>query len=209
MKVARKWSIYFWRIGIFTMILSACSLSVFTLDKSEDLADRYNMLLTLLLAAVAFQYIINAELPKLPYLTLMDIYVLFSFSFVFLVIICVSVSGFFEVLHVPMVGSFSLDDADQAFFYVMAGVFVVFHIWFVVKAWLARRHEMKKINMTRWDYSRLGYEKEDAEVISLYNKDIRMDDDAKDLILERSWWTSQDVKEWNAFQETGKKGGND
>ena len=74
-----------------------CSLSVFTLDKDEDLADRYGVLLTLLLAAVAFQYIINSELPKLPYLTLLDIYVLFSFAFVFFVIVCVFLGWTFEV----------------------------------------------------------------------------------------------------------------
>merc|ERR1719334_635235 len=100
------------------MILSFCSMAVFSLDKDDGLSDRYDVLLTLLLAAVAFQYIINSELPKLPYLTLMDIYVLFSFAFVFMVIACVFSAGYWEVDQI----------VDDCFFVAAGLTFVVFHI---------------------------------------------------------------------------------
>jgi len=188
MKIARKWQIYFWRIGIFTMILSMCALAVFTLDHEEYVAERYDILLTLMLSAIAFQYIIHEELPKLPYLTLLDIYVLFSFGFVFFVICCVSIGVVFSINA----------EADHYFFYLAAALFVLFHIWFVTKSYRARKYEMKKIGFTRWDYEKYGYE-ENAEVegkmYGLWNKHIRMNKEFKEKILgECPWWSPQD--EW-------------
>jgi len=186
MKMSRIWQIYFWRIGIFTMILSFCSLAVFTLDK-EDVASRYETLLTLLLAAVAFQYIINSELPKLPYLTLMDIYVLFSFTFVFVVIVLVSISGYFEVEQ----------SVDNLFFCVALLIFVIFHVCFVIKGYRARKYELRKIDFSRWDYLKHGYDYvvgTEVPSFDVWNKDIRMDKVSKQKILERSWWTAND--EW-------------
>jgi len=188
MKIARKWSIYFWRIGIFTMILSMCALSVFTLDKDDDRDDRYGMLLTLLLAAVAFQYIINSELPKLPYLTLMDKYVLFSFAYLFLGIVFVTIGAWFEVS----------DATDIAFLWVLVAVFVVFHIWFIATAYFARKYELKKLDFDRWDYERNGYndmaedDKKKSGYFLLHNKDMAMDDVSKQHLLQRSWWTDED-----------------
>ena len=138
------------------------------------------------LGNLSFQYIINSELPKLPYLTLMDIYVLFSFAFVFIVIVLVSISGYFEV-----------DEwIDNLFCYIASAVFTVFHIWFVVKAYRARKYEMGKVGMNRWDYEQNGYDVlqgDGGETMLLWGKDIQMDKVSKDKMLERSWWTPQDL----------------
>jgi len=181
MKFARKWKIYFWRIGIFSLILSLCCLLVFTLDK-EDVSDRYETLLTLMLAAVAFQYIINSELPKLPYLTLMDVYELFCFSFVFLVLVLVSVSGYFEVE----------ETTDHAFGYAAALSFTLFHIGFGIKAYKARKWEMKKLTMNRWDYVKDGYMEKETEPMMLWPKQTHMDAEHREILLKRSWWTGEE-----------------
>jgi len=183
MKIVRKWKIYFWRIGLFTMILSFCSMAVFSLDKDDGLSDRYDVLLTLLLAAVAFQYIINSELPKLPYLTLMDIYVLFSFSFVFMVIGCVFTGGVLEVEQV----------VDDCFFAATGVTFFLFHIWFLFKAYRARQYELAKVAFSRWEYQDNGMgQSESDDVFLLHNEDLRVDSFIQKLILECPWWTEND-----------------
>merc|ERR1712079_275832 len=145
-------------------------MAVFSLDK-EDVSDRFATLFTLLLAAVAFQYIINSELPKLPYLTLMDKYVLFSFGYLFLGIVFVTIIAWGQ-----------MDDTmDVTFMYTMVAVFVVFHLWFFITAYRARKYEMKKLDFDRWDYEKNGYKDMAAETgkktgyFLLNNKDVSMD----------------------------------
>merc|ERR1712130_282956 len=119
------------------------------------------------------------------HLTLLDIYVLFSFAFVFLVIVLVSISGYFAVEQW----------IDNLFFYIAAAVFMIFHIWFVTKAYRARQFEMKKIGMDRWDYERHGFDELGVgnESMVLWGKDVRMDEISKKKVLERSWWTPKDL----------------
>ena len=57
---------------------------IFVMDPVEDFADRINICLTLILAAVAFLYVVGEQLPKVPYLTLLDKLLLISFFFIFL-----------------------------------------------------------------------------------------------------------------------------
>eukprot|EP01084_Bolivina_argentea_P172586 298973_1 len=72
-KLARKWEIYFWKIIIFIFIITLSTFLVYSLD-SESIADKYSLLLTLLLTGVAFQFVIGAYIPNLPYLTILDQY---------------------------------------------------------------------------------------------------------------------------------------
>ena len=53
-------------------------------SRVQDFADRINICLTLILAAVAFLYVVGESLPKVPYLTLLDKLMLISFFFIFL-----------------------------------------------------------------------------------------------------------------------------
>jgi len=59
-------------------------LVIFVMDPIEDFADRINICLTLILAAVAFLYVVGESLPKVPYLTLLDKLMLYAFFFIFL-----------------------------------------------------------------------------------------------------------------------------
>lgn len=49
----------------------------------EDLNDRMSVVLTLLLTAVAFKYVVSSYLPKVTYLTLLDKYILSSLILIF------------------------------------------------------------------------------------------------------------------------------
>jgi len=59
--------------------LCATGLIVFALG-TDDLNDRINVILTLLLTAVAFKFVIADAIPKVGYSTLIDDFVLYNVS---------------------------------------------------------------------------------------------------------------------------------
>jgi hypothetical protein len=79
------------------MLITGCTVGSFVVDQA-DLADRCSITLTLLLAQVAYKYIVAEKLPKLGYATLIDGYVLFCFLCVFFTVIyhCYAALGLFE-----------------------------------------------------------------------------------------------------------------
>ena len=171
-----------WRIGVWSMVLSMCGMFVFVID-NEDIGSRYETLFNLLLAAVAFQYVINDSLPNLPYLTMMDIYVLFTFIFLFLVIILVAVSGYFDIDSL----------SDRICLYSALFIFTVFHIWFMINAKRARKYEMRKLEMDRWTEENNGYESHNVEPIGVSPGQTRMDEGHKQKLLKRPWWKGHEA----------------
>jgi len=67
------------------ILIIACCFSSLTIDMT-DTADRLSVSITLMLAAVAFRFVLAEMLPTLPYLTWMDNYTTFSFGVVALFI---------------------------------------------------------------------------------------------------------------------------
>merc|ERR1712060_512827 len=59
--------------------------AVFAVDVG-NVADRLGVSLTLVLASVAYKYVVSDKLPNISYLTLCDFYVLGSFFFTALVV---------------------------------------------------------------------------------------------------------------------------
>ena len=75
---------YVWKVLAIVYLLIVSMFVIFVMDPVEDFADRINICLTLILAAVAFLYVVGEQLPKVPYLTLLDKLLLISFFFIFL-----------------------------------------------------------------------------------------------------------------------------
>ena len=75
LKGERLWISYFWQIFLLLFLMSAFALFAFTLD-INDSGNRLNFSMTVFLTKVAFQFSISSLLPKLSYLTLLDIYVI-------------------------------------------------------------------------------------------------------------------------------------
>jgi len=82
LQVARRPQYYVNNIvGIITM-LSLLGFLVFFLPVG-DLADRINLILTLLLTAVAFKFVVAESIPRLGYQTHIDSFVLYNMIFLF------------------------------------------------------------------------------------------------------------------------------
>jgi hypothetical protein len=127
----RRISFHAWNVFFPVFLLTAMQFSVFAVDVGE-VADRLSVTLTLVLASVAYKYVVSQNLPNISYLTLCDVYVLGSFVFMAAV-----------VMENTLVGFASKDDIEQARSYdllcrhVFQGVFAVAHALYFVAVLVA------------------------------------------------------------------------
>eukprot|EP01084_Bolivina_argentea_P167050 289991_1 len=84
-RVQRYPGFYIGNIVIPLILIIVCCFSSLAVP-IEDTADRLSVTITLMLATVAFRFILTALLPPVPYLTWMDHYISFSFIVVALFI---------------------------------------------------------------------------------------------------------------------------
>jgi hypothetical protein len=77
-EIARKPGFYLWKIFLPLLIIVAISWSVFWMS-DERLAGRSRISATGVLTVVAYQFVIAEDLPRVPYLTLLDQVTLVSF----------------------------------------------------------------------------------------------------------------------------------
>jgi len=81
----RRRSIYYiWKV-VFPLFLSTVFSFTSFLYHKDEIADRNNTALTMFLATVAILFVVGSSLPKVPYLTQIDKYVLISLVTQFLV----------------------------------------------------------------------------------------------------------------------------
>ncbi|KXZ51908.1 hypothetical protein GPECTOR_11g36 [Gonium pectorale] len=80
----RKLGFYGWNIMLPIFLLVTISFASFFFEASA-LSDRLNLTLVVLLTLVAFKFVVSQYLPAASYLTYMDMYLVASFSLVFLV----------------------------------------------------------------------------------------------------------------------------
>lgn len=83
LKIARRVGYYVWKIMAVLVMIVALSWGVFLIDPG-DIGNRMAVSITLLLAAVAFGYVTGSLIPRVSYLTLLDVYVLGCYVLLFL-----------------------------------------------------------------------------------------------------------------------------
>lgn len=76
--VTRQFGFYIWKVLFPLIILVTMCFAVFWMD-DEGLSSRLGVGFTGVLTVVAYQFIATGSLPKVPYITLMDSYIAFSF----------------------------------------------------------------------------------------------------------------------------------
>lgn len=83
LKLARRIGYYVWKIMAVLVILVVLSWGVFLIEPA-DVGNRLAVSITLLLAAVAFAFVTGSLIPRVSYLTLLDLYVLGCYILLFL-----------------------------------------------------------------------------------------------------------------------------
>ena len=95
-EVTRHAGFYLWKVILPILIVVIISFSVFWMDVN-NLSDRMFVSMTGLLTSVAYQFIISESLPRLSYITLMDIILSFSYC---LMAVMVVLNVYINYIHI-------------------------------------------------------------------------------------------------------------
>ena len=83
-KITRKWEGYVWRVFLFASMLDTMNLAIFFLDPA-DFGTRLSIIVTVLVAMAAFQFVVWSSMPTVPYLSFADKFIIASYGFIFAV----------------------------------------------------------------------------------------------------------------------------
>ena len=82
-QVERRFGYYLWKIVVPLLLIVMLSWLVFWMS-AQALEAQMGVSVTCILSVIAFNFVIADSLPKIPYLTLLDLWVLISYLFVFM-----------------------------------------------------------------------------------------------------------------------------
>lgn len=80
--IARHFNFYIWKVFLPLLLMVVLSWTVFWIDPTE-LSSQVQISVTTILTVIAFAFAIQANLPKVPYLTFIDVFFLICYLFVF------------------------------------------------------------------------------------------------------------------------------
>jgi hypothetical protein len=80
--IVRHFNFYIWKVFFPLLLMVVLSWTVFWIDPAE-LGSRVQISVTTILTVIAFAFAIQANLPKVPYLTFIDLFFLVCYLFVF------------------------------------------------------------------------------------------------------------------------------
>eukprot|EP01083_Nonionella_stella_P031570 86449_1 len=157
LKMQRRFEVYLWNVVFFMALISGLTLCSFAVE-DVDLGERLAIIITLLLTSVAYQSSVFMTLPNVPYLTLLDKYIVTSFVFMTLVTIETAMLGTQYVDN---------DEHNRILFVSTAIAFIGYHVLFVFVAINKQSIEQRKLHMTS------------NTMLKLYSKRERIDVDWK------------------------------
>ena len=74
-QIARRFNFYIWKVFLPLLLMVMLSWTVFWIDPTE-LSSQVQISVTTILTVIAFAFAIQANLPKVPYLTFIDVFFL-------------------------------------------------------------------------------------------------------------------------------------
>lgn len=97
-KLRRKSEGWLKNVILLLWLICSCAFAAFSLAP-EDLGDRFGIVLTLLLTATAFKFVVSDSLPKVTYMTVLDKYVSVCNLMLILFVLYFSTVPHLDVLH--------------------------------------------------------------------------------------------------------------
>eukprot|EP01137_Pigoraptor_chileana_P012748 Opistho-2@65442 len=159
LRLQRKPQYYIINVSIPLFLLVILSGLAFFLPP-DDLPDRLAVVMTLILAAVAFKFVITSYLPKVPYVTLLDTYVIIAF--VFLAVIALENA----LVYIAVDHDIDIRKWDILF----AGV--VYGCWVLLKV-LIMLGERTRVFYEDWEHALNNPADEDPYRYASYNTPMR------------------------------------
>jgi len=154
-KFYRAWHFYFYKFIVVLALISL--LAVATFCWGVDIANQLSYVSTLILAEVAFIFVISGYIPALPYVTLLDRYVFFQLLLTVLIGVEVFVTS---------------QDPDNEMlphrFLIADFVFwAIAHIAFGIYAVIVRRREWAKLTKTKEEVAGLDIDATFGDVLGV------------------------------------------
>lgn len=144
----RKPMYYITNIALPMMVLTYLAFLSFAvgLDGGRlDTPDRLSITLTLLLTAVAYKFVVASAIPQVSYLTWLDQYI--SFCFTYLCVIT-GENALFPLLETRR--GWSIDgDSEIYVFYALIGLFTLVNVAWLGYVWFALRLQHKRYQLIR------------------------------------------------------------
>lgn len=128
MRFQRRHQYYVRAIMAPLFMINTLSFNAFQL---ENLEDRLTVTLTLLLTSIAFMLITTNQLPKVPYLTVLDKYVLVNFFLVLLI----GLENFLWslLMNYDGISTATVSAIDGYFGIILACMWGLFHVYFYIR----------------------------------------------------------------------------
>lgn len=145
--VQRRFSYYVANIAIPNSLLVSTNFSIFCIEY-VDIASRMQIILTILLTAVAFKFSVASLLPVLSYQTALD-----SFCLGLLAFVLISALESIIISKMPYNTANIIDHITVA---VLAVTFVVYHVWWTV--WLLKNRVPSESLKEDQDWAQLVFE---------------------------------------------------
>ncbi|ETO22521.1 nicotinic acetylcholine receptor alpha 9b subunit [Reticulomyxa filosa] len=153
-KMIKGWKVFLWNIQFLMACICGLALTAFSLSGLDNLGNRLNLLITLILTAVAFTFVVFDNLPNVPYLTYMNCVYLF---------VCVIQNHCLKKkkkkgqVHIIFIRIFSRIDVGKRIcnhfqsrfgfllFHHLFDLLILYHIAFLVYAAYVRKEEEQKL----------------------------------------------------------------
>ena len=147
-----------YRVGFYNLLLAYTSVCTFALSPTDDLGDRIGFLITLILAAVAFQFIVSQYLPNVSYLTILDKYTFIVFT------LCCALLGVVSYIGVANVTDEQRVKYDKWCLYSYVSALTAIQVLFWIYGFLARREQLEQLDMGEMELKKKNYVKMDIPI---------------------------------------------
>ena len=134
-KVRRKYRAYIDNVAVTTFLITTMTGTAFFVDPTADsaIANRLAVIVTLLLAAVSFRFVVRSYLPSIAYMTLADHYVRGS-------MVCIVMSAFeVALVGTSLAGKPSLAFVDQCAWLALGFGWLMFNFYAALRVF---RHHL-------------------------------------------------------------------
>jgi len=162
-KVWRKPKVYVVRmvLPMALVTLGSCASFFITLEQEGE---RLNYGFCAVLTAVVYQLVIYSELPQIPYMTLLDKYILVCFIYMFSIVI---ETGVMKEVRMSSEDKESVEYVDGLIAWAFIFIYVTMNAWFAYNSASKRVLESKKTNMNGEQLERyFGIEVEDWKEVN-------------------------------------------
>lgn len=157
-QIKRRSTGYIYRVVFYNILLGYMSICAFAIDPKEGLGDRSGFLITLILATVAFQFIVSQHLPVVSYLTILDKYTFAMFS------LCCMLLGVVSCIGAMDISDEKRNSYDTWCLYGYSVLITLTQIGFFLFGNAARNNQMKHFKMGELELRKLNYTKKESPI---------------------------------------------